>query len=295
MRLPFLFQAFEVESERISLRILKGLGRFEGRGDISAETIASVILNEGLRARLQSEKVENGDAEIVLIRDALLEAMKARAAGEADKAQQLQDTLLKKEAALGVLAASGLSKDEELKRLNTKLVLEASRATAADEKLTASGAEVSRLKADLERIEDGRNRRFALFRYLWLLAIVILAASAAAWKADRLAPNWARVIGSESIKALAAIMAFVAGHLLLEWVARTDVRMTRLWPFDQIRRFRRWLWGFVVIGFAVGVLGNLYANRIQKQMDREPTAPAISRSRPPSAAAADSAGTPDQK
>ena len=73
MRLPFLFQEFDAEAERTSLRILKGLGRFEGRDDISAQTITSVILNEGLRARLLTKKTGDGETEIALIRDALVE------------------------------------------------------------------------------------------------------------------------------------------------------------------------------------------------------------------------------
>ena len=295
LRLPFLFQEFDVEAERTSLRILRGLGRFEGRDDISAETITSVILNDGLRARLQSEKAENGEAEIALIRDALVEEMKARAAAEADKAQQLQDIVNQKEAALGVLDARERLKDEEVKRLTIRVAEEEYRAKATDERLTAQGVEVAQLKANLERIEEGKKRRFALFRYLGLLTIVILAAGVAAWQTDRLFPDWAKMIGSMPIKAVTAILVFVAGHLLLEWVASRDGRTTRLWPFEQIRRFRVWLWGLVIVGFALGVFGNLYANWIQKQIDQEPSSPASSRPRPPAVPAADSEGKPERK
>jgi hypothetical protein len=295
LRLPFLFQAFDVEAERTSLRILKGLGRFEGRDDLSAETITSVILNDGLRARLQSEKAENGEAEIALIRDALLEEMKVRAAAEADKAQQLQDIVDQKVAALSELDARERSKGEEVKRLSARVAEEESRAKAADERLTAQGVEVAQLKANLERIEEGKKQLFALVRYLGLLAVVILAAGVAAWKTDSLFPDWAKIIGSMPIKVLTAIFVFVAGHLLLEWVVSRDGRMTRLWPFEQIRRFRVWLWGLVIVSFALGVLGNLYANWIQKKIDQEPSPPASSRPRPPPIPAADSEEKPERK
>lgn len=295
LRLPFLFQEFDVEAERTSLRILKGLGRFEGRDDISAETITSVILNDGLRARLQSKKGEDGEAEIAFIRDAFVEEMKARAAAQADRAHQLQTIVNEKEAALNALDARERSKDAEVNRLITRVAEEESRAKAADERLTAQGVEVAQLKANLERIEEDKKQLFALSRYLGLLAVVILAAVVAAWQTDRLFPDWAKMIGSMPIKALTAILVFVAGHLLLEWVASRDGRMTRLWPFEQIRRFRLWLWGLVIVGFALGVFANLYANWIQKQIDQEPSSPASSRPRPPAVPAADSEGKPERK
>ncbi len=298
LRIPFLFQEFDVEAERTSLRILKGLGRFEGRDDISTETITRVILNDGLRARLQSkngEDGEDGEDEIAFIRDALVEEMKAHAAAEADKAQQLQDVVNQKEAALGVLDARGRSKDEEVKSLIARVAEEESRARAADQRLTAQGAEIAELKAHLERIEDGKKQRFALFGYFGLLTLLILVAGIAAWQADRLFPDWAKMFGSIPIKALAAILVFVAGHLLLEWGVSRNWRMTRLWPFEQIRRFRVWLWGLVIVGFLLGVFSNLYANWIQKQIDQEPSSPASSRPQPPAVPAADSEGKPERK
>ncbi|MGC2518278.1 MAG: hypothetical protein WA373_04130 [Burkholderiales bacterium] len=295
LRLPFLFQEFDVESERTSLRILKGLGRFEGRDDISAETITSVVLNDGLRARLQSENAGNGETEIALIRDALLEEMKARAAAEADKAQQLQATVKQKEAALSELDARERSKDEEVKRLSARVAEEESRAKAADQRLTAQGLEVVQLKVALERIEEGKKQRLALFGYFGLLTFVILVAGVAAWQADRLLPDWARMVGSMPMKALAAIVFFVVGHLLLELGTSGIERMKRLWPFEQVRRFRVWLWGLVIIGFVVGVCGNLYANWIQKQIDQEPSASSSSRSGPSSVPVPRSEGIPERK
>lgn len=272
MRLPFLFQEFDVEAERTSLRILKGLGRFEGRDDISTETITSVILNDGLRARLQSENIENGEVEIALIRDALLEEMKARAVAEADKAQQLQAIVSQKEAALSELDAREQLKDEEVKRLSKKVAEEEAKARLADERLTAQGLELVQLKAALERNEEGKKQRVALFGYLGLLTLVILVAGVAAWQADLLFPDWARMIGAMPMKVLAAIVFFVAGHLLLERVTNGHERMKRLWPFEQVRKFRVWLWGLVIIGFVVGVCSNLYSNWIQKQIDQKPSA-----------------------
>ena len=244
---------------------------------------------------MKEEDGEDGEAEIAFIRDALVEEMKARAAAEADKAQQLQDVVNKKEAALGVLDARERLKDEEVKRLIARVAEEESRAKAADQRLTAQGAEIAELKANLERIEERKKQRVALFGYFGLLTLLILVAGVAAWQIDRLFPDWTKMFGSMPIKALAAILVFVAGHLLLEWIASRNGRMTRLLPFEQIRRFRVWLLGLVSVGFLLGVFSNLYANWIQKQIDQEPSSPASSRPQPPAVPAADSEGKPERK
>jgi sterol desaturase/sphingolipid hydroxylase (fatty acid hydroxylase superfamily) len=94
---------------------------------------------------------------------------------------------------------------------------------------------------------------------------------------DSLFPTYTKIIGVIPAKVLTAVLIFVAGHLLLERFANRDVRLAKLWPFKQIRKLRVWLWGFVILSFGVGVLGNLYANVIQKQIDQEPSSPAISK------------------
>ncbi len=265
---PFLFQKLDTEGERTSLRILKGLGRFEGRDDISTQTITSIILNDGLRDRLQSNKTEDGEAESVLIRDALVEEMKARAAAEVDKTHQLQTIVNEKEAALNALDRS---KEVEVNILNEKIAVEGTRAKAADERLTAQGAEIEVLKAHLNRIEEEKKQRSALSNYFLLLTLVLLVSGVAAWQANRLFPDWAKLIGANPFRGLVGVLVFIVGHLLLECWARRNQWMARLWPLKQIRRFRKWLWALVVVSLVLGVIGNLYANRMQKQIDLEPS------------------------
>jgi magnesium-transporting ATPase (P-type) len=164
----------------------------------------------------------------------------------------------------------------EVNRLNEKIAVEKTRAKAADERLTAQGAEIEELKAHLKRTEEDKKARSALFNYFWLLTLVLLSASVAAWQAESFFPNWDKIIGVNPIRGLLAVLVFVVGHLLLEFFARRNQRMARLWPLKQIKRFRQWLWALVVMSFVLGVIGNLYANRIQKQIDLEPSAPSSS-------------------
>jgi|SRR5215469_8492882 len=117
LRLPFLFQELDVEAERMSLRILKGLGLFEGSNEISEQTITQVILNEDLRSRLQSEHSKEEDIE--LIRGALIAEMQSQADSEAAKAKELETALKIRDESLAELSAEAKAKDRELRELRS--------------------------------------------------------------------------------------------------------------------------------------------------------------------------------
>lgn len=292
MRLPFLFQEFDIEAERTSLKILKGLGKFEGRDDISEQTITRIMINDGLRSRLKSEHPVEAEEEIALIRDALIEELRARAEDEAKKThklqdelqaradddakktQQLQNELLARESVLSTLDSEMRSKSEEiqsknseLERLRNKVAEEESRSLAAGEKLIAQSTKMAELKTSLEISEESKKRQSALIRYVGLLALLIIMSGVVAWQVDRLLLRVAEIIGKIQTKAIAAAIVFVVGHLLLELSERGDSRMTSLWPFIQTRKFRKWLWSMVILGLVFGVAVNLYSNQIQKTLD----------------------------
>jgi hypothetical protein len=103
LRLPFLFQDFDAEAEKTSLRILKGIGRFEGNEALSQDTITHVMLNDGLRTRLQGEHTDA--EEMALIRDALVEEVTLLAESEAERVRVLEDEIQKRNSALAALAA----------------------------------------------------------------------------------------------------------------------------------------------------------------------------------------------
>ena len=118
-------------------------------------------------------------------------------------------------------------------------------------------------------MEEVKNHRLALAGYIGLLTAVILVSSLAAWLFEWLSPSWVTVIGTIPARILVAAFTFVVGHLLLEWWANRKSRMGQLWPFRQVRRFRRWLWAIVFLGFMLGVFGNLFSNLVQKNLDQE--------------------------
>lgn len=281
LRLPFLFREFDVEAERTSLRILKGLGRFEGRDDISEQTLTRVILNEGLRSRLQTEQPEDVEGDVALIRDALVAEAHARAEAEAEKAKTLEAKLVDTVTALATSDASTRAKESAVEKLKLDIAAEQARSEAArgklqdtarrlaenEQKVQEQASALAKLKefSDLERA--ARERQTAITIYAGLLLCVILSTVCAAWVAGQYLTAFAGIVGLPPLVGLAALLVFLGGHLILEWRVPPRSTMSRLWPFRQMRRFRKWLWTIVVFGFLLGVGGNMYANWIQHNLD----------------------------
>lgn len=154
LRLPFLFQDFDIEGEKISLKIMKDLGRFDGSEGFTQETIANVMLNEGLRARIKTETQK--ESEIELVRDALVEEMKQRSEAVAAKAQALEREVQVRDSRLTSLA-------EEKRVAEEQIVHAKKEKEEADEAarmvLANQGGELEEMKRRLQAIEQAENFR----------------------------------------------------------------------------------------------------------------------------------------
>jgi hypothetical protein len=281
LRLPFLFREFDVEAERTSLRILKGLGRFEGRDDIPEQTLTRVILNEGLRSRIQAEQLEDVEGDVALIRDALVAEANARAEAEAEKAKALETKLNDTVTALASSDASTRVKESEVEKLKLDIAAEQARSEAArgklqdtaqrlaenERKVQEQSSALAKLTESSELERAARERQTAITIYAGWLLCVILSTVGAAWLARHYLTAFANIVGLAPLVGLAALLVFLGGHLILEWRVPPGSTISRLWPFTQMRRFRKWLWTIVVLAFLLGVGGNIYANWIQHNLD----------------------------
>jgi hypothetical protein len=283
LRLPFLFQDFDAEGEKTSLTILKRIGRFEGSEGLSQDTITHVMLNDGLRSRLQSEHSEEG--EIALVRDALVEEMRLRAEAEAEKAKVLEEAVIQRDTELATLAAQrfALEQDhayakqqkEDVENL-AKLAL-ASQGAELDvlksKVLAMEVAEKERAEADALRKTDVEKGK-ALRVYLALLVAVSLASVLSGWGLASIDLLLVPLVGIGATRGLISVVVFVFCHLAIELSVGRSAPMSALWPFKQVSRFRRWLWSLVILGFVLGVIGNLVANQIQHNLDNQTASPA---------------------
>lgn len=71
MQMPFLFEPFDLEAERVTQKILGSLSRFENIDDLSPETIVEVLGNRALRSKIENSTSK--DEDVILIRDAIIE------------------------------------------------------------------------------------------------------------------------------------------------------------------------------------------------------------------------------
>ena len=54
LRLPLLFQEFDSSAERVTVRILESLARFENIGHLSTGVVSSILVNQALRQEIAS-------------------------------------------------------------------------------------------------------------------------------------------------------------------------------------------------------------------------------------------------
>ncbi len=258
LSLPFLFREFDTESERISFRILNGIGRFNNVSHLSQSAIVDIVLDDNLRNRIVDER--NNEAEQNLIRDALLEAEKARAEKILEDLQQR-------------IASESKNKDLAIEDLKLRLAREEEKVQKAESRLTSQDLEIERIKRQL----DEQNRAEAARLHHTIYAALVLTAIIFSGGAGLLLSGWltnlAFLFGRNKIAILSGVLTFIALHLVLEKTIGRKESMKGLWPFRRISALRAWLWSFVITGFVAGVIGNLIANDVQQQRDSQQAAP----------------------
>jgi hypothetical protein len=232
LRLPFLFRRFDVEAERITIRILQALSRFENVDDLSKETIADVLVNEALRQRLSGER--DIERQVELVKEALVEKYKIT-----------EDALRVAQRGEEDLRAKVSEKERTISELETRLSEQHSRAQELEDRLKKQVMEMRRANAT-------RKERRAFARN-WLLLppfFIGLFGCALSWLLMRLLRL-----------AFWTTAGWIWSVALFFWLWLADVRGQRNeaipgWcVFDTIHAWKGLL--FAALGaIALGILGN---------------------------------------
>ena len=165
LRMPFLLQEFDPESERTTVRILARMSRFENIGDLSPETIRHILENDMLRDKL--EDAENAEMDVQLIREALIEE-NAAAQKSLDEAKLKEQQFAKQ---IGEL--EGLTDQDKNEIINLKSEMETSGQMNSDlrDQLSQLTKEI-----DLIKHEDKKNKVIRSFVRQYLMIPAIFAA-----------------------------------------------------------------------------------------------------------------------
>lgn len=171
--LPFFLNGFDQQSEVVTLKILKTLSRYENLGDLPEETIANILINESLTAKL-SKDVDDDQQQQEFVREALIEE-NLRLEKER---QQVQDALEDERAQKIWLQHVETELHAERKRYRTDVELLKS---ASSELAAGLGDRIRTLEEALDKHEEGEHRRHAWRIYVRKALISLAAVVLATW------------------------------------------------------------------------------------------------------------------
>jgi len=239
--LPMLPRQFDVESERVTISILKALSRFEDVEDLSSDSISSILVNKALRQRINSETPP----------DQVLEAVRDAVIHQAMEAERQRDDAIRKLAAAGEAHRVAAERIDELERERADAV------RTQGERLSSEALRRRELEQRLSSLEDQLRERderrattivragFGAGQLALLAAVTLLATATAELVAEALGLR-------EPFAALG-----LASLGLLAWALLSDLIGTRLiqvnsWlffkAFRRVARGLYWVFGTIVVG-----------------------------------------------
>lgn len=116
MQLPLFFQTFDAEDEKVTIKVLEAVSRFENIDDIPESTLKIILADTALRNRLRQTTSTN-DEIYEIVREEFLKEHRETVEKLKSKDQSLQETSRDLDRAL----AEGRSKDEHIDGLRSDL------------------------------------------------------------------------------------------------------------------------------------------------------------------------------
>ena len=176
--------------------------------------------------------------------------LSTRAMDEANHVQAFNDAIKDRDIEISELKSEVEIKGEEVEQLKTKI-------EKKEEEENDALRKIETLEKKWQDQEETKEVRWAFFKYLAFLVPTLLVSGSAFWWLS------AQIV----TQAFFGIAIFVFFHLIIErWIKREKSRISELWPFRQIRRFRKWLWSFLLL-VIVGVIATIIANDIHREID----------------------------
>jgi hypothetical protein len=246
MRLPFLFQEFDPKAEKVTIRILKTLSRFENVGDIPIDTAVSILLSDALRQRIASEpEIEK---QIQLVKEELIEEhqkLKTELQETRGEKERLDTEIKEKVETVTTLDKTIKEEHEKRELLETKV-------QQLEEEIRIQKEEAKKQREEVER--QRQVRKFAIKWAAGPIMLIGLAGGSIAFLLVILTrwPFWWTALSLWSL-------------LLMLWLwiidrqGLKDPTIKEWRPFNVLHKFKKWLWGSLVLLLYCalsGILGN---------------------------------------
>jgi len=242
LRLPLFFSEFDPEAEKVTIAILQTLSRFEDVADIPVETVANLLLNESLRARMRV--TPQAEEQVQLIKEALIEEqarLKRELEESKSKLEERERETEKKEAII-----RGLEEKLEHEKKSRQLI---------QEELQQARQEIKELQERMKVKEEEERRRQKEEKHRALRSFFI-------WWITL--PFISLVIGS-TIFVLAVgwvlrWLIIIDSLLLILWLGVIDYQAKKMsikHLMEITSKIKRWIWRVLISGIIINALWEL--------------------------------------
>ena len=250
--------SFDIEAERITVKIISSLSRFETIDDLSVETITNIVLSDAVRGRITRAK--NAEEELEAVRTGVVEEnrlMEMRAERYRKDAKGLLETVE--------------DRDTAIARLEDRIGATVGKLDDADAALRAEKASKSELERELGKAQRDlaavtgkmrtakRLRRIYKSAIAWGVGIAIVGSVIATTTLTILRERIVSVPVLASAIAIGIILAVAIGTEKSHHVLRqADLAGGSLVP-EWLSKCKKWCWGvltaLVIAGLAAGLFG----------------------------------------
>jgi hypothetical protein len=244
LRLPLLFQDFDLSAERVTVKILETLGRFEKVDQLSKEIVGNILVNEALRHQIAAEP--DVQKQIDLVHGALVEENQkalSRLDAVSEEKQRLASQITEKDKRIEELEAKLEEHEDQITHLKlqeaTQISQKATGAVPAAQKQTGEDHSILFFALAASTLLALALVSSSFLMYLshptlgfWRVASVVWGVIFIIWilcvdqigKRSKAVRSWLLFRKLDEFKSwLFALLALVIGWQIIEWIGKIAI------------------------------------------------------------------------
>ena len=241
---PVIFQDFDPDAEKASIRILETLNRFEGFQDLPEEAVSQMLLDNALRKRILTEK--DSYRQVELIKDALIQQLKETE----DKKIKINETLEQTKLILNDTTTNALFMEKQLQdALKTKdeqinaLIFEVKKLT---DSVGLLQTDLNNNKIEKDKFEkQSKSQKERLNFSMRSIAYFSIAALVSIITGKVISNQFGSDFTYTSLGLLVFSLLIII--LIVDKQANNNPALMEWKPIQKLRLFKNWLFGILAI------------------------------------------------